>query len=569
MDGYTLPANPAKTLASFTLPASRDYVVLSAALLPPVVSGSFLYTPAAGVITPVGNNTLTTVFMPANPASYGTANASVVLHTSGAATQIPTTVTWLAPATIPSPTPLGPAQLDATASASLAAAVQMPVSALSSLTVIASDGSAYGRGGFDTSGDVYSANALGTSVTYAGASFTLGAPLVPDAVTSVTIQPTAPGNYQTLYLIGAAANAAQTSQPFTVAYTDGTTATVSLSLSAWNNPQRFPGETIVASTSYADTAAGGRVNGTYDLYGYQIPLDTTRAVASVTLPNNPNVILLAAGLGTAFTLQVPGSFAYTPGAGSFLPAQPSPQPLSVVFTPTDNVDYAPSTGSTTILVTPVTLTVQAANASRLYGAPNPAFTGSITGEILGDTFTEVFSTPATLASPPGNYPVIPSAVGTKLPEYQAVLQSGMLTVTQAPSTVSVSASAASAPVSTAVTLTASAHSTTSGTPTGTITFYDNGNLLATAALLNGAASLTTTTLPPGSNVITASYGGDTNFLAAVNSSNSVPITVTINDFTLTAPYGTSVSTSYGGSAQLKLHISPNNGGLFLRRHLCR
>ena len=49
------------------------------------------------------------------------------------------------------------------------------------------------------------------------------------------------------------------------------------------------------------------------------------------------------------------------------------------------------------------LTVTAGNASRAYGAANPAFTASATGALNGDTFTFGGSTTATASSPVGTY----------------------------------------------------------------------------------------------------------------------------------------------------------------------
>jgi hypothetical protein len=66
----------------------------------------------------------------------------------------------------------------------------------------------------------------------------------------------------------------------------------------------------------------------------------------------------------------------------------------------------------------------------------------------------------------------------------------------------------------AVTLTAtvSAVAPATGTPTGTITFRDNGAFLGQAQALNGGvATLTTTALAAGTNALTAVYSGDTNF----------------------------------------------------------
>jgi hypothetical protein len=62
----------------------------------------------------------------------------------------------------------------------------------------------------------------------------------------------------------------------------------------------------------------------------------------------------------------------------------------------------------------------------------------------------------------------------------------------------------------------------SGTPTGTVTFYDNGTPIGSATLSGGSASITTT-FGGGSHSITAHYGGDSTF----NPSTSLPVTFTI------------------------------------------
>ncbi|MDQ6733636.1 MAG: FG-GAP-like repeat-containing protein [Nitrospirota bacterium] len=69
------------------------------------------------------------------------------------------------------------------------------------------------------------------------------------------------------------------------------------------------------------------------------------------------------------------------------------------------------------------------------------------------------------------------------------------------------------------------------TATGTVTFYDNGNLLGSAPVKNGAAILTTTTLPVGVDTITASYSGDTNFTSSQSSSYLITISP-VQDFSI-------------------------------------
>ena len=106
------------------------------------------------------------------------------------------------------------------------------------------------------------------------------------------------------------------------------------------------------------------------------------------------------------TDNVPGSFAYSPTNGTVLNA--GTNALSVIFTPTDTVDYSSATTSVSLVVLPASLTVMAANASRAYGQTNPLFTGTITGIQNGDNITATYACSADTDSPVGTYPIMPS-----------------------------------------------------------------------------------------------------------------------------------------------------------------
>jgi hypothetical protein len=84
---------------------------------------------------------------------------------------------------------------------------------------------------------------------------------------------------------------------------------------------------------------------------------------------------------------------------------------------------------------------------------------------------------------------------------------------------------------------------TSGTPTGTVTFLDGATKLGTAvALANGSASLTSGALAAGSHSIVASYSGDNNFLPG----NSAALTQTVNVASTTIHVASSANPSYVG-----------------------
>lgn len=91
------------------------------------------------------------------------------------------------------------------------------------------------------------------------------------------------------------------------------------------------------------------------------------------------------------------------------------------------------------VVTPAALSATAASASRLYGAANPVFTGTLSGLQNNDNITVSFQSAATPASPVGAYVINPvlSDPGGKLGNYTVTLLNGTLSVTPAPLIVSV------------------------------------------------------------------------------------------------------------------------------------
>src|ERR1044071_2847262 len=85
-------------------------------------------------------------------------------------------------------------------------------------------------------------------------------------------------------------------------------------------------------------------------------------------------------------------------------------PITAALVDPNNVlgNYTVTINNGTLTITPAALVITANNAARLYGDPNPAFTGTIAGIKNGDNITAIYTTPATPASPVGTYPIIPS-----------------------------------------------------------------------------------------------------------------------------------------------------------------
>ncbi len=166
---------------------------------------------------------------------------------------------------------------------------------------IYSDKTAFSTGGLDGNGYVYSANLLGSSVSWSGSTFSFEPANTANAWSSTTIDLPA-GQYSTLKLLATGVNGNQPSQTFTVNYTDGSSTTVTQSLSDWFSPQNYAGESKAVTMAYRNTSSGSPDNRSFYLYGYSLAINSSKTVKSVQLPNNRNVVVLAYALGNPATV---------------------------------------------------------------------------------------------------------------------------------------------------------------------------------------------------------------------------------------------------------------------------
>ncbi len=121
-------------------------------------------------------------------------------------------------------------------------------------------------------------------------------------------------------------------------------------------------------------------------------------------------------------------------------------------------------------------------------------------------------------------------------------------------------------ISPASTLTSSQNPSTIGTPvtftdtlptgvTGTVTFTDNGATIGTGTVTNGVATVTTTTLPGGSNSIVATYNGDTN-----NGTSVATLTETVEKASPTVTVTTSGSSVFGNPVTITATVPTGTTG---------
>ena len=557
--GYDIALDDTKTVKSVTLPNTRNIVMLSMDLTTPPIPGTFVYNPPAGTIEPVGTDTLSVTFTPTNTTDYTTATGTVQLVVEEPDNPIEKPIIqWPTPASITYGTPLSSVQLDAVA---MAGARPTPVTPESQLEVLSTstDGIGYILSGFDGNGNSYSYKQLGNgSVVYQGTTFTLGQPTVPNAITNGAVYtlPT-PGNYSSVYLIGAATKRGEKNQPFILTYYDTNgPVTETVSMSSWDASAGNAGETIIASTPYANTSSGGEISGTYDLYGYQIAADPTRTLVSVTLPSTRNVVIMALGFGASTQVVVPGTYAYTPPSGTVLPV--GTNPLSVKFTPSNTSAYKGATATNSIVVTKATpILTWPTPAAIAVGTPLSSTqldaTATFQGATLPGKFTYTPKAGRVLAAGTHTLSVLFTPTDTTdFTTATATVQivvgtTGSSGVSGSPVFSSGDCCFFSQPTPYAVTVSGS-----TAAPTGTVNVVFNGHTLASSTLTPGSGMSSTATLylissyfTPGNNTVTLNYLGDDNYIP--NSSSAViplrnpaigtdPATVKGGTSTIEVPY---------------------------------
>jgi hypothetical protein len=174
---------------------------------------------------------------------------------------------------------------------------QVDLSSEFDLYGIYKDGTTYTTGGLDGLGYSYSANLLTTSRVLNGVLFDIGPANELDAVgcQGQTISLPA-GQFSGLTLFATGVSGNQAAETITVKYTDGTSAHFTRSFSDWFTPQKFPGESEAVAMAYRNYQDGTNDQRTFNLYAYNLVLKPAKTVESMTLPNDANVVVLAATL---------------------------------------------------------------------------------------------------------------------------------------------------------------------------------------------------------------------------------------------------------------------------------
>jgi alpha-L-fucosidase 2 len=161
---------------------------------------------------------------------------------------------------------------------------------------LTNDGTTWSGGGIDGGGHSLSSTLLGSSLSWNGLTFTFLSPNTSNGASNETV--TLPsGQFSTVSVLAVAVNGNQTSQTFTVKYTNGTSTNFTQSMSDWGTtPAGYSGESTAATMSHRDVNNGTTQSGTFYLHGYSFAINSSLTVSSIVLPANGNVVVVAIDL---------------------------------------------------------------------------------------------------------------------------------------------------------------------------------------------------------------------------------------------------------------------------------
>jgi hypothetical protein len=338
-------------------------------------------------------------------------------------------------------------------------------------------------------------------------------------------------------------------------------APVGTNYTAATSPSPYQSFTVIKATPTITSVLANLSTSATTTYGNLVTLTAT--IAGVTNGNTPTGSISFYDNGTLL-----GSGTLTAGTASYPTYSLTGGNHTITVSYSSDADYfavpVSSTPSAAVTVLKVTPTVAVTGSGTTYGSASP-FTAIVTG-VSGQAFPTGLVTfydgssvvnlplPATatsLGNGQWSLTIAMQTVGTHTIyaayggdiNYNAVTflnSTGKEVVAaQAPTTLAVaktSPAASSVVYGTAVTFTATVPAATYGvTPTGTVTFYNNGTAVGSAQALvasggagsSGVATISLSRLAVSTtpHAITASYNGDDNYLPQATSTGTASVTV--------------------------------------------
>ena len=278
---------------------------------------------------------------------------------------------------------------------------------------------------------------------------------------------------------------------------------------------------------------------------------------TATVPSGPTgTITITSGSTTLGSGTISGGVVTV--TTSTLPVGSDP----ITATYNGDANYATATGTATQTVSKATATVTVTTSGPSnYGSPvtitatvTSGATGTVTftsgGATLGSGTISGGTVAITTSSLPTGTDTITASYGGDN-TYNPATGTTTQTVSKIATTVTLISSVNPSSTGQAVTFTA----TLAANATGTVTFTNGSTVLGTGTISNKVATVTTSSLPAGSDTITATYNGDSNYNTATAS-----LVQTVNKGTPTVTVTTSGPSTFGSPVTITATITSGATG---------
>lgn len=257
------------------------------------------------------------------------------------------------------------------------------------------------------------------------------------------------------------------------------------------------GSTVGAQFNQVNIASGGVEPYSYAIVSGSVPIGTSLNLSTGIVSGTPTV---------------QGNYVYTVQVTDGI-SQTNAAPISVMISPTTPLTLTASTATSTAVNGQFNQTNTAAGGATPYtyaitsGAPPAGTSLNASTGVVSGTASNAGSYNYTVTVS-DNTGVIASA------NVNAVIMSASASLTL---TASTTAPTLNAPVTLSATLSGAT------SPTGTVTFKDGAETLATVGISASTAKYTLSSLSTGSHSITASYSGDSNYNAVTSSALALSV----------------------------------------------
>lgn len=340
------------------------------------------------------------------------------------------------------------------------------------------------------------------------------------------------------------------------AYGSGVASTTT-SLGATNyNPsygQQITLSANVTAASSGTTAPSGTVtfsSPTYGTIGSSAVSNGTAALNVATLPVGSYTI----------TASYSGDSSYAASSSTSIGVFVSivNATITAIVSPTTNVPYGATATVTATVNLPNSTIAPSGNVTAQFESAGTVYSNTLAPNTGSNTATTNI---AMSVPPPGAYTISVTCNGSTNFQCQSPALIRSFTTVKGGTNVTISVSPAAPQAGQPIALTATVGNAGNGTGTytfsGSVSFYDNGRLIATAAVATNQATTTKTLAGNTTHNIVATYSGDANWNASSSTGAAVTPTILASSLILSSNVGNQASTLAGVNIVLNGTVTTN------------